>query len=107
MVLEAKKPVSMSPTKPPMPWMAKMSRPSSTRRRCLYFTVKKEAQDVSAPTNAAVSMGTKPQAGVMPTRPEMMPEQKPMMENLRVKRYSRATQARPPPEAARLVLQTM
>ena len=73
----------------------------------MYLTVKKDAQEVSAPTNAAVSMGTKPQAGVMPTRPAIMPEQKPMMENLRVKKYSNPTQARPPPEAARLVLQTM
>jgi len=37
----------------------------------------------------------------------MIPEQKPMMENLRVNMYSSKTQAIPPPEAARLVLQTM
>ena len=42
----------------------------------------------------------------MPTRPEMMPEQKPMMLNFCVYRYSRSVQPIPPPHAARLVLTT-
>jgi hypothetical protein len=66
----------------------------------------KQAVVVSRPTSEAVYIGTKPAAGVIPTRPLMMPEQKPRMENLPEYMYSRSTQPMPPPQAARLVLMT-
>jgi hypothetical protein len=54
-----------------------------------------------APINGPTEIGVKPAAGVMPTRPEMMPEQAPMMENFLVWRYSRRDQVIPPLQAAR------
>lgn len=47
-----------------------------------------------------------PAAGVMPTSPEMMPEQKPMMLNFCVCMYSSSVQPMPPPHAARFVFTT-
>lgn len=79
----ANRPVRKQPTIPPTPCEAKTSSVSSTRMRNLSLVAKLQAMAVMAPIATAAGEPTKPAAGVIPTRPEMAPEQKPTADHLR------------------------
>src|SRR5574337_1149795 len=90
---EANTPVSKAPRMPPTPWTPNTSNASSApSRRFRPFTPHRQQAPASRPMTMAPTTPTKPQAGVMATRPATAPDAAPRPEGLPLTSHSAISQ---------------
>jgi hypothetical protein len=100
-------PVRKLPTIPSIPWSLKTSIPSLMPIWSLMFCKSEMTIAVMKPIATAHQTVTYPAAGVIPTRPAIIPSQTPVTENLRpCLTWSIKTHTIAPVEAAAFVLNT-
>src|SRR5579883_1230529 len=86
------RPMSRAPTTPPKKWTPMTSRESSRPIRYLRLTARAQTAPATSPITVAPRRFTKPQAGVMATRPATAPEAAPRVVDLPPFSFSTAIQ---------------